>query len=217
MIIFGTRGKVTSGDELMTEVCPDCGHSLHRTFGITRYVHVFWIPVFPYRRRAGLVCSHCQLSRVGKDLPPRVDEAIRPRLFGLPRLLPYFTGLFLLAALVAWWNWDDARTLERHLALINDPRVGDIYEVDSSEIFREADQEFRYLLLKVVKRDGEAVELVPGSMGYSSFMGSSSAIENRETERGQYFLAERIPVDIRTLREWREQDGIFDVHRPAAD
>lgn len=217
MIIFGTRGKVTPGEELVTEVCPACGHSLHRTFGITSYFHVFWIPTFPYRRRAGLVCSHCQLSRVGKDLPRRVNEAIRPQLFSLPRLLPYFTGLFLLAVLVAWGNWNDARKLERHLALIDDPRVGDIYEVDSSEIFREADPESKYLLLKVVMRDGEALELASGSVGYSSFFGCRNALENRETERGQYFQAERIPVDIRTLRKWRERGGIFDVHRSAAD
>ena len=98
MIVFGTRGKVVkvrrSG---ASPVAP--GMDVHATFGVLRYFHVFWIPMFPTMKPAGMECLHCKKSLVGKEMPERLRKELAAAVFTRRRILPMFAGVIVVALL----------------------------------------------------------------------------------------------------------------------
>jgi hypothetical protein len=100
------------------------------------------------------------------------------------------------------------------MLLIENPVVGDIYELKINDILPNTDPDYPYYLALVAARDSNVVKLALGSLGYDGFMGTSNAIRHREYTRGTYFQEHRIPVTIETLKQWRSSGDLFDVIRP---
>ena len=215
-IVFGTKSRTRTGGPVLTELCPVCGHGQHFSYGITRYFQVFWIPIFPFRRILGLQCQQCHHTREGKELPEQTRMSLGPELFTFTRLLPYFAGIFLVAILGYFFNWDENRIRENDLLMLESPMVGDVYEMNINGIMPNPQPEFPYTLARVAALDSHSVFLEFGALGYDGFMGTSDAMENREYTRDSYFLEGWTRVEIDTLLIWRENGDLFDVLRPTA-
>jgi hypothetical protein len=101
MIVFGTRGSVVQGPQRRGVPCASCGMDVHATYGVLRYFHVFWIPMFPTLKQPGMECVHCKKASVGKEIPERVRAEVAAQVFTRRRVLPLFAGLVVLALLAA--------------------------------------------------------------------------------------------------------------------
>jgi hypothetical protein len=214
LIVLGTRSRARAGVPFFTETCPACGHGQHLSYGVTRYFQVFWIPIFPYRRVVGLRCLNCHHTREGKNLPEHVRNLVGQEMFSFARLLPYFAGIYLVVIMGALFEWDENRIREKDLLLLQEPRVGDVYEMKINGIMPNPQPGYPYILARVAATDSHSVFLEYGALGYDGYMGTSDAMKNREYTRDSYFLEGWNRVEIDTLVTWRRDGAIFDVLRP---
>lgn len=101
MIIYGIRGKVIPGEPVKNIVCQHCGNDAHISFGVLRYVHLYWIPTFPFAKKTGLECVHCKQTIFDQELPNDVYFKIYNQLFTKKTVLPMFTGLAIIGFIPA--------------------------------------------------------------------------------------------------------------------
>ena len=102
MIIYGTGTKDLGTKKLPGANCPKCdSQSLHIT-GIAKYFDVFWIPVFPYKKKTIIHCANCdsefKKNELNQSIKNKVD--LEKKSLSLPFYL--FSGLFLIVILIAY-------------------------------------------------------------------------------------------------------------------
>ncbi|AMR26663.1 hypothetical protein A0257_05775 [Hymenobacter psoromatis] len=155
MIFYGTNGKHYATHALPATSCPACrAPNLLQVSLISRYAHVYWIPLFPYQKIAVTQCLNCQTAWTEKELTPALTPAVRA--VKKQSYAPYWNwaGLLLIAALSLWGYLHGIRDRRTDEALLASPRAGDIYTVRS-------DSSHLYSLLKVKQVGGNVVELLP--------------------------------------------------------
>ncbi|MGI4762391.1 MAG: hypothetical protein ACRYF0_16900 [Janthinobacterium lividum] len=154
MIIYGTNGKHYATQPLVGAACPACHAPEALQVGlVSRYAHIYWVPLFPYQKIAVTQCLSCQTSWAEKELAPALAPAVRA--VKKRSTTPFWTwaGLAIIAAVSLFGylhSISDARDDE---ALLLSPHAGDIYTVRS-------DSSRTYSLLKVRQVGGNVVELV---------------------------------------------------------
>lgn len=113
MIVYGTGGKEL-GEKLITnEKCPHCGE-INKIYlhGFSRYVHLFWIPIFPYSKKTISICHNCE-NEIPKEQASAslLDKiSLEKSSFKIP--FYHFSGIILIALAVAWFKYSDAKHKE---------------------------------------------------------------------------------------------------------
>lgn len=154
MIFYGTNGTHYATEALAGSCCPACHAPEALQLGlVSRYAHVYWIPLFPFQKVAVTQCLNCQASWTEKQLAPALASAVRTA--KQRSRAPYWTwaGLLLIVAMSLYGYLHSIRDTRTDEALLASPHAGDIYTVrsDSSQM---------YSLLKVRQVGGNIVELV---------------------------------------------------------
>ncbi len=213
MIVFGTRGKVISGNQIQDMECPNCGHTSFVTFGVMRYFHIFWIPVFPTSRVAGLECSNCKNARIGDEVREPVRSRIKQAVFSTKRTAPLFTGLALIAAFVAFLAVNDSRNAEQERLYLANPEVGDMYIVRVSKLFEGGDPEYDYVLMQVESVDGDQIGFKAANTQYNIARGPKDDIISGKSENPDYFGADVHMFAVDELAAIRDDGGIHAIER----
>ena len=213
MIVFGTRGKVVAGTQKQGIACSSCGKQPQNTFGVLRYFHIFWIPVFPTKKEDGLECPHCKQTLIGKDVPDRLRQDIKESIFTKGKVLPMFTGLFLLAILFGFAGYTGMEQSKKEAAFLANPAVNDYYIVRLTKLFEGQDTKHPYGILRVKSISGGSVELIVGNYAYSSTSGARKAISKGETGKAGYFGAEPISLNAVNLPGLKGDGVIKSVKR----
>lgn len=99
MIIYGTRGKVIKGELLKNIACDYCGNNSHLSFGVVRYFHVYWIPLFAYSKKIGLECLHCKRTLLDREIPQDVRQRITSKVFTTKNIFSAYIGLAILGGI----------------------------------------------------------------------------------------------------------------------
>jgi hypothetical protein len=154
MVIYGTNGKHYATQPLAGMACPSChAPEVLQVCLISRYAHVYWVPLFPYAKIAVTQCGNCQSSWTEKELAPALAPAVHNA--KKQSRVPSWTwaGVMLIAAVGLYGYLHSIRDARTDEALLTSPHVGDIYTVRS-------DSSRMYSLLKVQQVGGNVVELV---------------------------------------------------------
>lgn len=214
MIVFGTRGKVVPGSRKQGVVCPSCGKEEHTTYGVLRYFHIFWIPVFPTLRQPMLECAHCRKVLAGKEIPERTRREIAEAVFTSGRMLPMFTGLALALALLAFGAVQASVEAQRADGFLAAPAVGDLYVVKLARFAEGTEPRYPYGLLRVAAVRGAELELQLGRFGYAGASGAEKAIRSGKHREPDYFSAQPLRVPVQELPPLKAQGHIHAVKRP---
>lgn len=59
-IIFGRKSSVVKDELVIEDRCSHCEQERKSVFGLVKYVHLFWIPVFAYKKELITICHHCK-------------------------------------------------------------------------------------------------------------------------------------------------------------
>jgi hypothetical protein len=213
MIVFGTRGKAVPGPRKQGVVCESCGKEEHATYGVLRWFHVFWIPVFPTMKQAVMECAHCKKLLRGKEVPERVRRDIAEKVFTRGRVLPLFSGLAVLVILVASAAWGSAERSKKESAFLAAPAVGDLYVVKLARFAPGADPKFPYGVLRVSGVAGSKLELQIGRYGYTQGSGADKAISSGQVRSADYFAPGPVSLDAQELEPLHVNGVIRSVNR----
>lgn len=213
MIVYGTRGKVIQGQQINNMACKACGNQSHTTFGVLRYFHIFWIPVFPTMRAPGTECLKCKQTLMGKDLPEQVRQDIKSAVFTKKTLLPAFAGLILFALAAAFAGYAGHEESKKEAAYLEQPAVNDYYIVNLPKLFPKADGAHPYGILKVKAISGSRLEVIVANYAYNRASGARQAITKHETDRADYFSTDPLSFDAGDLKKFKADGALYAIKR----
>lgn len=202
MIIYGTNGSHYATQPLAGPACPAChAPDALQVSLVSRYAHVYGVPLFPYQKIAVTQCGSCQATWSEKELAPALAPAVREA--KKRTRAPYWTwaGVLLITATSLFGYLRSIRDTHTDEALLTSPRAGDIYTV-------RADSANMYSLLKVRQVGGNIVELVA-----NEYQTKDSDPINSLNEPARY-SKEPFTLTFLDLQIMRRKGQLTDVDRP---
>ena len=134
MIFYGSKASKIKEGTLSNTKCPDCedGRSMRYTiFG--KYAYLYWIPMFPIGKENILECNSCKRTYKLKELPNQVKEKFKLEKADAKYPLWYFSGLAVLAVIIAFLVYSGKQNAENEKRYIEDPAVGDVYALETPQ------------------------------------------------------------------------------------
>lgn len=129
MIIYGSRATQVASQNINTP-CPGCAAQNSLSMHVFQhYAHIFWIPVFPFRKTGTSECSNCKQVLQKKEFSEELKEKYS-QLKSISKT-PFwtFTGVILIIAVAIYMNFHEAENSKKNASLILAPMEGDIYEI----------------------------------------------------------------------------------------
>lgn len=201
MIIFGTRSKISGGEEVRQAVCSSCGNAGINMHSAHSYFHVYWIPVFPYKRETISECQHCKEARVGKEIPPEY-HSVAGTSAGKPKPPLYmFSGLMIFAIIMGVGYHSNRQETQLTTQFLASPQINDLYIVKAQDVFGQKPEKGVYTVLQVKSINGEAVQFVPSRFLYSNVSGAENDISDGSTRSNEYFAPDTMEFDKTRLNQ----------------
>jgi len=138
MIFYGTKASTIKNGQIINVDCPNCetnSSMIYSVFG--KYAHIYWIPLFPIKKITITECNNCKKTFEYKEL----HQAIQTKLDrekekdGAKTPIWMFSGLFIIATLVAFGIYSSGETEKKEAEYLKAPKVGDIYRFESNPGF----------------------------------------------------------------------------------
>jgi hypothetical protein len=106
-IVYGKKKLFIRMFEPLLYKCPYCDKTnTTEVFIYSNYVHLFWIPVFPFSKVASAKCIDCNSIRSEERFGPKLTEHLNEELANTKHpfyswaLLIFFSSLILLALIL---------------------------------------------------------------------------------------------------------------------
>ncbi len=72
IIFYGSKQTPVGYDELFVK-CPCCEtHNWADTMVMSKYFHIYWLPMFPFDKAVNLICKKCGLKRYDLSFDARL-------------------------------------------------------------------------------------------------------------------------------------------------
>jgi hypothetical protein len=214
-ILAGIKKHLFCGEPIIGISCPNCQETEQEPYGIQKYFHIFFIPVFPLARSVGMMCSHCLWNQNVDTLPEDLGSRIRRDVFRPIRLLPFFSGTILILFSLFWVFHVTGEWQERDTRILSNPRIADMYVIDIKYYVRVISREKTFCLVKVIDVDQTTVICVVSKSSYVDYMGPTRDIDTGRTWGAGYFSDETIRLLRRELLAMEKNDIIRSVVRPS--
>jgi hypothetical protein len=134
MIIYGRKGTHVGSTLPATLVCQNCTTKGNVTLSaFSNYVHIFWIPVFPFSKQVVSQCQNCKQVFQEKEMPSEFRTYVTELRSSVKPPIWTFVGLFLIAGLISWGSYTSGQNAENNKLYIADPRPGDMYDVKTED------------------------------------------------------------------------------------
>ena len=152
LIIHSVKNRIIQSGKIFSGHCASCGKLNTSEIQIRRkYFTLFWIPVFPLKKKYTVVCTDC-----GRETPVthlNVSLQLEAENIGRNAKTPawMWTGSFLSAALVLITVFIITNHQAEIKALAKDPQAGDIYVVRNQP---------GYYFLKIILIDNNNIHVV---------------------------------------------------------
>ena len=154
MIIYGTKPVHLKTVENKIVKCGNCERQGYMAFHyFSSHFHVFWIPMFPYRRKGGSSCSNCGEELKPKHMPEHVKRVYSDTRKDVKLPIWQFSGLALIALLIAYSVYASGKTSDRKDAYMANPIAGDIYTYETDTGY--------YSTLKVALVTNDSLYVIP--------------------------------------------------------
>ncbi len=163
MIIYGWNSKIIKQAPLENLTCEHCQEKNSLLTIYSRYVHIFWIPMFPYKKEALISCAHCQKATEEKHMTVDYKEKVKALKKSVPTPKYLFSGLVILALGAAYLGYAGNENTKKELSFLEQPQAGDVYRnYDETET-----TEYKYYLWKVADVIDDSVYVSPSSYSYN--------------------------------------------------
>jgi hypothetical protein len=201
MIIYGTNSKLLKQAPLENQECDHCHEKDMQLLIYSSYVHIFWIPFFPYKKKAVLHCTHCQQVTEEKDISEEKKTLFKALKSSVSTPKYLFSGLVVLAILIVYINYRFRESKQNTLDYLKTPKIGDVYKLyDETEA-----TEYKYYLWKVVDVKPDSLYVSASSFSYNRIP------DELEPEDGFYNVYYAMDKDL--LSEMYDKKEIKEILR----
>ncbi|MBO3699018.1 hypothetical protein [Roseivirga sp. E12] len=163
MVIYGWNTKVLKEAPFAGHQCTNCGHENTHIVVSGSYAHIFWIPLFPYKKVLHVICDNCKHANKPKEVSEEV-RSLAKQLKSKVRFPAYmFSGLAIVMVLIGYFavaTYMDGQRFEKYLS---EPEVNDIYYLYD----KDEPSEFKYSLLKVIDIRQDTIDVSPNGFSYN--------------------------------------------------
>ena len=166
MIIYGWNSKNIKQAELESYNCPECGEKKSVIAIFAHYVHIFWIPLFPYKKSASIVCSHCQLATEEKTMSSEMKGTISQLKSTVSTPKSLFSGLLLLAVAVVFFSFRSYQNEQLEQSYLENPQIGDVYVLKDLE----ESSEYKHFLMKINEIESDSLWVSFNSYSYTDII-----------------------------------------------
>ncbi|MBL4828917.1 MAG: hypothetical protein JKY55_03345 [Aliivibrio sp.] len=217
MIFFGSKGKTISGQLVEGIQCPSCENQEFISFGIIRYFHLYWIPTFLTSRAAGIECTHCKKTLIGKELPKELSKKIKATVFTKKNTIPMFSGLIIIACLMLAITYSLQQSRIEENAYIEQPAINDLYIVDFTKIFEDSDPNYKYGLMRIRQISSGEAEFQVSQVAYNKTSGVRKDISDKKAMSDSYYDTEFLYIDISKFKTMKSDKAIRSIERITQD
>lgn len=202
MLFFGTRSKKIKKGRLSNTTCVNCDGNTSMTYTVfVKYFHVYWVPVFPFRKKTTIECNDCYYTYEYKELPESVKIKFDRERERNPVSFPVwmFSGLIVLTLLISWAFYQSGNADTREAGYIKNPKKGDVYFTNPEPSV--------YSSLRIDKVDKDSVYFTLNDTFATKYIRVFGINEdkNYSTKKGTYSLAK--------VKQLFENDSIFSIKR----
>lgn len=201
MIIYGWKSTDLKKSPELGEACVKCGKHTTQVAVTASYFHVFWIPVFPYRKTYEVDCSSCNYIARPNELPEKARRSAKSLKRSVRAPLYMYSGIILIILAIAYVSYNIKATEQQYLDYIDNPQANDIYH-----LYKEDEPtEYKYSLWKVTEVAGDTVYVSPNSFQYNF-------IPSKLEDEDGFFDVQYI-MNKSDVRDLFEEDVIRQVDR----
>jgi hypothetical protein len=127
------------------------------------YAHVFWIPLFPYKKSIQITCTSCQFTteESGMNTEMRGKMKQLKSSVSIPKYL--FSGLVIFVLAISYFAYSGHQQGKLEEEYITNPQVGDVYLIKDSK----EKSEYNYYLMKVNAIDQDSLIVSFSSYSYN--------------------------------------------------
>ncbi|SFU42301.1 zinc-ribbon family protein [Pustulibacterium marinum] len=153
MIFYGHNSTKLATRTSKTAICPHCDTQGSITFHIfSKYAHIFWIPMFPYKKIAYSECDHCKQTLGFQKMPMVMQKEMKQIKEASVSPKWQFAGLGILVVLIIVGIISSKRSSALDKEYLETPIIGDVYEYK--------DNPSSYSTMKVVNVFNDSVYVV---------------------------------------------------------
>ena len=197
MIFYGWSSRVLKEAPIDHLSCPHCSANPLNAKVRAAYLHLFWIPIIPFRKFGRFECNECQnivTDQRWSTFMRRLQKSVK---------VPYymFTGLMLGIVFVAYMIAAFLVDKNREASLLASPASGDIYTI----MDKEESSEFRYYLWK-------AEEVFEDSMYVTQNVYFYNMVPEMMVE-DDGFIDLQYVVDLEDLQQLYEDGELVQIRR----
>ncbi|WP_452226094.1 zinc-ribbon domain-containing protein [Lacinutrix cladophorae] len=134
MFFFGTKNSKIKRGQISNVTCPNCKEVTTLTFTVFgKYVHFYWVPMFPLRKKTIVECNSCYRTYNIKEAPEPVKHKFQREMTGIKTPLWYYSGLAILACLIYLAFYLSKKDEINDANYIQEPKVGDMYTIEAAK------------------------------------------------------------------------------------
>lgn len=201
MIIYGWNSRVLKQAPFPGHTCTNCGQQDSHVVVSGSYGHIFWIPLFPYKKALRIICAHCQHQEKPKTVSEEVHQFAKKLKSTVKFPIWMFAGSGIVAAIIIYGVISNFLAGQRDLNLLDDPQVNDIYYLYN----KEESTDYKFSLNKVIAVNGDSVNVSPNSFIYNF---KPSMLEREDGFYDIYYTYHK-----NELRQMYKDDVIREVKR----
>ncbi len=199
MIVYGSSGSKELAKEQITDICKNCNTQGSITLmAVQKYAHLYWIPIFPFRKSIISHCSNCNHTLKRKEMPDSWSPFYDNIKIKAKTPVWMYSGVIIFVAflMLGWYASQQKDT--RNAQLIVAPQSGDIFEIKNG---RKS-----YTLFKVIEVEGDSVFIQMSEFETNK----KSGLRGLKTRRYQ---EELFGYSKAELKQMLEDGEIMDIDR----
>jgi hypothetical protein len=164
MIIYGARSTKTGHHDLFGTKCSHCGNAnTLELYTFSRYAHIFWIPLFPFKKDAVTQCNHCKQILSKKEFNAELLDKYNEVKANTKTPYWQFAGLVLIALGIVAGVYGEAQNNKEDNSFLTAPKSGDVYQVKTFG--------GNYTLYKVASVTPDSVYVMPNQYEVNKISG----------------------------------------------
>ncbi|MFK7748936.1 MAG: hypothetical protein AB8B65_11130 [Kordia sp.] len=182
MIIYGTGSKKIGIQKIQGAKCQNCGATEMYAQGVSRYIYLFWIPMFPYKKKFITICNHCKQVLEKKEMPQQLTDklALEKHHFKTPFYL--FSGSLLLVLFVLWGFYQSGEHNKKLMENVKNLQANDIIA------FKVARKEYSFA--EIDERRNDTLFIHYGNYTHNGYRPSESKMADLVVSETDFFDTE---------------------------